>query len=621
MKKSTLIVVSAAAMLFLAACSGNKPGAESSEPATSQKESAHKHSYGEWTETKAPTCTEKGEKERTCTGCGEKQTQAVSAAGHKYVKDDAKSQDATCTEGGKLVEKCSVCGNEKETATEALGHDLVKAEDQTGAVTPTCEDPGTEIQECSRCHEKTTVDVEATGHTWGETTWTKEATCTDPSEGSHKCETCNKEEAVSEPALGHDVQLIGDDTEPEEGKAKVRLYTCANECGTTYLGFKANEVTEESKKHLTIGEDGGAAFWGRPIGNNLELDENGTSVNQQVGELVFDETQTGDFFEYKFDLTEEQAAVLNNCQLYCDAKPAGYMSNNRVDFWAYGADSSDWTPGAYIEGDRKGELVDDFRYVLYVDGERKDLDKTVSTPVGRGDPRAEYVLPYTFNLHKGENSIRLVMSGGYRSTFYNFTFRPVEEKEPDPEPEHTHAYTAGTKTGAMTAISCSCGKTGVQMAAADLTEGQKAPVTGDGGKNTRLGKDSKFDDVWNIEGIAAGKYEIYLEAAASSGNSKNGYWNSATAIKNGDKASNNGNTAELQADYKYKVKVDDGAYVNLGNDVDNYAATGLKDNEFAWTTKALATIDIAAGAKTLTIHNMDNGYSIWVNTARLVKIA
>jgi hypothetical protein len=38
--------------------------------------------------------------------------------------------------------------------------------------------------------------------------------------------------------------------------------------------------------------------------------------------------------------------------------------------------------------------------------------------------RAEYVLPYTFHLHEGKNTISLRMAGGYRSEFYNFIFRP-----------------------------------------------------------------------------------------------------------------------------------------------------------------------------------------------------
>ena len=74
-----------------------------------------------------------------------------------------------------------------------------------------------------------------------------------------------------------------------------------------------------------------------------------------------------------------------------------------------------------------GKRVKDYRYVLYVDGNVKEFDSDIKVPVaGRGTNtvRKEYVMPYTFNLHEGENTIRLHMAGGYRSTFYNFTFRP-----------------------------------------------------------------------------------------------------------------------------------------------------------------------------------------------------
>lgn len=514
---------------------------------------------------------------------------------HKYVEDKDASVAATCTSEGKKVTKCE-CGDVKETKVSKAAHTW---EDIEGGKAATCTEAGEQKQKCKVCGEEQSVEIEALGHDWGETVWSSQPTCDTAGEGVQSCTRCDATNPQTQEALGHNY-VTNDTAEPDPGYAAVRVYQCENGCEQSALGFKANEVTEDSKSHLTIGEDGGAAFWGRPIGNNLELDENGTSVNQEVGELVFDETQTGDFFEYKFKLTAAQVAQLGGAQkLYCDAKPAGYMGQNNVDFWAYGADSSDWTPGAYIDGERKGELVDDFRYVLYVDGERKDMDATVRTPVRRGDPRAEYVLPYTFKLHEGENSIRLVMSGGYRSTFYNFTFRSAEapaDDPVDPTPAKTYEYTA-----------------------AECTEGQKAPVASD--KNTRLGK-GIFDDVWSVEGVEAGKYDVYLNAQVSAGNASKGCWNSAYAINElGDKASNNGSTAELQNDYKYKIKVDDGAYVNLGPADKSYGDTGLSESAAGWTNVALAQIDIAAGAKTITVHNMDNGYSIWVFGIRLVKVA
>ena len=54
---------------------------------------AHEHTFGEWIVTTQPTCTEPGEKTRTCSACGEVETRVIPAAGHDY-KDG----------------KCTVCG-------------------------------------------------------------------------------------------------------------------------------------------------------------------------------------------------------------------------------------------------------------------------------------------------------------------------------------------------------------------------------------------------------------------------------------------------------------------------------------------------------------------------------
>ena len=51
------------------------------------------HSYGNWATAKTATCTEDGQKERTCTECGHIETQVIKAPGHDYV-------DGICTECG-----------------------------------------------------------------------------------------------------------------------------------------------------------------------------------------------------------------------------------------------------------------------------------------------------------------------------------------------------------------------------------------------------------------------------------------------------------------------------------------------------------------------------------------
>lgn len=85
----------------------------------------HTHSYGEWSE-KLATCTEDGAKTRTCSECGDVQTEVIPALGHSA--EVIPAIDATCLESG-LTEGsyCSVCGATltEQLPVEPLGHDFV----------------------------------------------------------------------------------------------------------------------------------------------------------------------------------------------------------------------------------------------------------------------------------------------------------------------------------------------------------------------------------------------------------------------------------------------------------------------------------------------------------------
>ena len=471
MKQNKFFAVLALALsLGLAGCGGDKgEGGQggtgtNNPPIDTPPTECTKHEWGTKEIIKEPTCTEKGQSQRTCKVCGAKEDpKNVSALGHDYVDDATGGTAATCEAKGSKNQTCSRCGDKKTVELAALGHEWV--DDEAGAVAATCETAGSKNQHCSRCNAKQEgVEVPALGHDYGE--WTivegKAPTCEEKGEEKHVCSRCSKEETREVVALGHNFVLIGDDTEPEAGKAKVRLYTCSHEgCDKTSLGFKANEVSPESKTHLNIGEDGGAAFWGRPIGNALALDSTGTSINQQNNECVYCSTETGDFFEYVFDLTAQQAAELETCRCYCDARPADHLSG---DFWAYNSNNTDWTPGFYIDGAdehvemengeyvmtedharaevgaagdalgadhmvKKGKRITDYRYVLYVDNVIQQFDPDTKVTV-ESSTRKEYEMPFTFHLHEGTNRISLRMAGGYRSTFYNFTFRPYTEPTP-----------------------------------------------------------------------------------------------------------------------------------------------------------------------------------------------
>ena len=89
---------------------------------------ANGHSYGEWYEISAPTCTAKGTEEHKCSVCKNTETRAIDANGHtESAAVEENRAEATCTEDGSYdsVVYCSVCKAElsRETKTiNKLGH-------------------------------------------------------------------------------------------------------------------------------------------------------------------------------------------------------------------------------------------------------------------------------------------------------------------------------------------------------------------------------------------------------------------------------------------------------------------------------------------------------------------
>ena len=77
------------------------------------------HAFGEWTETKAPTCTEDGQESRSCANCDETETRPIAKLGHKY---EAVVTAPTCTEGGYTTYTCACGDTYVADETKALGH-------------------------------------------------------------------------------------------------------------------------------------------------------------------------------------------------------------------------------------------------------------------------------------------------------------------------------------------------------------------------------------------------------------------------------------------------------------------------------------------------------------------
>ena len=162
------------------------------------------HKWGEWEITTPATCTEKGEKSRTCELCDAVDTAEVAANGHTAVTDEA--VPATCTEKGKTEgSHCSVC-NAVIVAQEeipALDHKWGEWEVTTPA---TCTANGEKSRTCGRCDAVDTKEIAAAGHTIV-TDEEVPATCTEKgkTEGKH-CSVCNAVIVAQEeiPALDHE---------------------------------------------------------------------------------------------------------------------------------------------------------------------------------------------------------------------------------------------------------------------------------------------------------------------------------------------------------------------------------------------------------------------------------
>ena len=118
------------------------------------------HSYGNWTQTKAPTCTAKGTETGRCTRCNAAQTRDVAALGHDIIPHAAKA--ATCTEAGwEAYDTCSRCDytTYKEIPATGHHHDAV-------VTAPTCTEKGYTTHTCACGDSYVDSYTDALGHSY-----------------------------------------------------------------------------------------------------------------------------------------------------------------------------------------------------------------------------------------------------------------------------------------------------------------------------------------------------------------------------------------------------------------------------------------------------------------------
>ena len=165
---------------------------------------------GEWVTTLAPTCTEVGTQQRTCSaeGCEYTETQIVAKLGHDFAEGYTVDVAATCHSVGSKSQHCT-----RENCTAVTGEQVIPMTAHAlsaweVSVAPTCTENGTATQTCSNkgCTYSATQVIEKLGHTMGEWVTTLAPTCTEVGTQQRTCMTegCAHTETQILEKLGHD---------------------------------------------------------------------------------------------------------------------------------------------------------------------------------------------------------------------------------------------------------------------------------------------------------------------------------------------------------------------------------------------------------------------------------
>ncbi|MCQ2776511.1 MAG: hypothetical protein MJ217_02160 [Bacilli bacterium] len=319
--------------------------------------------------------------------CGKPADKPSSKGGDSACKHSWKTEtvlvEATCQQKGKEKQKCSKCGATQEVETKTIAHKYV--EDKTQGLEATCHSAGKKVEVCSMCQDKKETTLPQTDHVYGKET-----------------------------------QVAKDGDNVAYTKAQ------CNSCDKTKFFWDAGDLTATCKalgdNNVYQNEDGSWRFWGRPIGNDVQLDERG-NPNQNNHEAVPNPAQTGNYFEYKFNAP----AAMANAKLIANIIPASTINDTDMFAAPDNVTSNDWTYGIKFSGpdDLEGTPIDDFRYVITVNGTVIDLDRAnyEGTP-SRGEDW--YDFPGKFALNQGVNTIRISMAGGWLHGFVNFGVRAAD---------------------------------------------------------------------------------------------------------------------------------------------------------------------------------------------------
>ena len=387
------------------------------------------HSFGSWNET-AATCKNDGKKERICSVCGQKETEVLTKL-TTHTFGEWQETPATCIADGKKERFCSICGTKEfETLSKTDTHAYVDAQDQTNAVTPTCKDTGIVITECSVCGAKSTRVADKTNnHVWGK--WSETTPATHSSKGveTRTCNVCNSVETRDiERTPGH---IFGDTpVETFNGDydlAPYEIYNCeadnAKKIVWSATSFTPDTLYKMYNDEPNIKYENGIQLGGRPINNAVEINTTGWGGSTAP---KLDTNVPGSFIEYNINVK----TAISNVTL------SALLTPNTCHGGLFLKDEYDRYPGLFPDSTSStGYRIADFRYIVRVNDVDIELDASRNIATEDAQEKGWYDFPCTFDLKTGINSIKIIQSGGYQSTFHKFALTSadtVEEVIPEP---------------------------------------------------------------------------------------------------------------------------------------------------------------------------------------------
>ncbi len=202
------------------------------------------HSYSDWTVTQTPVCGIDGKRVRTCSACGDVQTEVIPADPHQYT---AVVTPATCTDGGYTTYTCACGATYVSDYTQPLAHSYG---DWTVTQAPTCESEGKRVRTCSACGDVQTEVIPADPHQY--TAVVTPATCTDGGYTTYTCACGDEYVADYTTPLPH---TYGEWTQTEPGTEVQTCSVCGHQASREvpiYGDVDGNRIVDENDLALLL---------------------------------------------------------------------------------------------------------------------------------------------------------------------------------------------------------------------------------------------------------------------------------------------------------------------------------------------------------------------------------